>query len=316
MLLLLILKLPLLFEYVQNDIQKDFFVHGYGQRPDFVHTHGQKQNSKIPPNKTANTTEITCFPPFCTFRGKETTEQIHTNNFSTSTNITMQATNEKNLLFWDRLKQLSREKEDGEIVDKGDVNGKNVLRLMSGKNGGAFLTVNCIMQELLSANATAWPSSVSDDGLTVTLWLTDFLSGRDGYRRKFMLTFFDELSASRFFESFTLSLPCRAARGRTYQEMIEDEEDADFEAVEEAGKENEEEERKIGEGEEKVEADQAHREAENDGEGGGGKDTGSEEEEATDPADISDDFAAMLAMEQEMPWGQSQDFFHPQYPGY
>ena len=238
---------------------------------------------------------------------------------TTSTNITMQATNEKNLLFWDRLKQLSREKEDGEIVDKGDINGRNVLRLMSGENGGAFLTVNCIMQELLSANATAWPSSVSDDGLTVTLWLTDFSSGRDGYRRKFMLTFFDELSASRFFESFTLSLPCRAVRGRSYEEMVlgGDEEDAGFGAVEEAGKEDEEEERKIGEGEENVEADEAHREAENDGEGGGGGDTGSEgQQEATDPADISDDFAAMLVMEQEMPWGQSQDFFHPQYPGY
>ena len=63
--------------------------------------------------------------------------------------------------------------------------------------------------------------------------------------------------------------------------------------------------------------DEEHGETENDGEGGGGKDTGSKgQEEATDPADISDDFAAMLAMEQEMSWGQSQDFFHPQYPGY
>ena len=198
---------------------------------------------------------------------------------------------------------------DGEVVDRGEVGGRNVLRLMRGQNGGAFLTVNCIMQELLSANATAWPSSVSDDGLTVSLWLTDFSSGRNGYRRKFMLTFFDELSASRFFESFTLSLPRRAVHGRSFQEMVEDEEDG-FGA-----KDDKEEEDNNGEVDMHGEVDEEHGETKNDGKGGGG-DTRSKKQGAMGPDIISDDFAAILAMEKEMPWGKSQDLFNPQYPGH
>ena len=224
----------------------------------------------------------------------------------------MQTSNETNLLFWDRLKQLSREKADGEVVDRGEVGGRNVLRLMRGQNGGAFLTVNCIMQELLSANTTAWPSSVSDDGLTVSLWLTDFSSGRKGYRRKFMLTFFDELAASRFFESYTLSLPSRAGRGLSFQEMVEDEENGGFGAEEDDSEEEEE----VDKNREQVKKESGG--TENDDEGGQEDTQQSKDQEGATGSEmrISDDFAAVLALEQEMPWGESQDLFNPQYPDF
>ena len=86
------------------------------------------------------------------------------------------------------------------------------------------------MQELLRANIKRWPSSVSEDGLAISVWMEDFSLQRNGYRRCFELKFFDERSAQYFFEEFTQALPVGSLKGPSYYEMrhgkeIESEED-------------------------------------------------------------------------------------------
>ena len=78
-------------------------------------------------------------------------------------------------------------------------------------------------------------SSVSEDGLSICVWLDDFSTHQKGYRRNFELKFFDENSAQRFFDSFTAALPDSAVKGLSYYEMRFDEE---LEVVEEKGEEN------------------------------------------------------------------------------
>ena len=146
----------------------------------------------------------------------------------------MQVAAEKNIVFWDRLKRLDRTKSSGEVVAKGSTSGLNIVRIQQGE-GGQFLTVHCIMQELLRANIRRWPSSVSEDGLSVCVWMDDFSTQQKGYRRHFELRFFDENSAQRFFDSFTAALPDCAVKGLGYYEMRFNEE---LEVVEEKGEEN------------------------------------------------------------------------------
>ena len=86
------------------------------------------------------------------------------------------------------------------------------------------------MQELLRANIKRWPSSVSEDGLAISVWMEDYSLQRNGYRRCFELKFFDERSAQYFFEEFTQALPVGSLKGPSYYEMrhgkeIESEED-------------------------------------------------------------------------------------------
>ena len=147
----------------------------------------------------------------------------------------MQVAAEKNIVFWDRLKKLNRTKSSGEVVAKGSTAGLNVVRIRQGEGTGQFLTVHCIMQELLRANIKRWPSSVSEDGLSVCVWMDDFSTQQKGYRRHFELNFFDENSAQRFFDSFTAALPDSAVKGLNYYEMRFNKE---LEVVEEKGEEN------------------------------------------------------------------------------
>ena len=43
--------------------------------------------------------------------------------------IKMQVANETKVIFWDRLKELKRIKEDGEVVSRGSIGGENVVRI-------------------------------------------------------------------------------------------------------------------------------------------------------------------------------------------
>lgn len=118
--------------------------------------------------------------------------------------------------FIDRLKKLTREKEDGEEVTKGGLDGVNMVRIHEGIGGTRFVTANCLHLYLLNANITKWPASVSFDGLAIALWLFDTSLGRKAYKRKFTLTFIDEQGASKFFEEFIIGL---TPVGPSYFEM-------------------------------------------------------------------------------------------------
>ena len=101
----------------------------------------------------------------------------------------MQTQVEMNVKFWDRLVSLNRTKKCGEVVPRGSVGGLNILRIHKGQIGD-FVTVKCIMQDVLAAIILQWPSAVSEDGCSLTLWLFDFSLGRNGSaKRQFDLTF-------------------------------------------------------------------------------------------------------------------------------
>ena len=206
----------------------------------------------------------------------------------------MQAAIEQNVLFWDRLDKLSRTKMDGEVVLKGSTTiPLNKIRIWRGERGG-FITIHCIMQELLRANIRSWPSSVSEDGLTVGLWLHDFSMERNGYRRRFELTFFDGIAAERFFDVFVDELPTSVTRGPSYYEMKDGCEDNDLDGLDDSEAQEEEEENdddcsKSTEGSSIQECN---------GNRGG---------EAED-----DDLKFILELEDN--WGQSQSLFNPSHP--
>jgi len=190
-----------------------------------------------------------------------------------------------NTLFFDRLTSLRRTKANGEVVPRGG--SENALRIIRGKRG-YFVRVTCIMQEVLSANITQWPSDVSEDGLTITLWLFDQALGRQPTNRKFELTFLDEVGARRFFEALTeVALPEESRVGRSYFDLRngEEEEESDNEESDENG----------------VEEDRIVEVVESKSEEGGSV-VGS----------LDKDFEEILQMEQN--WGNSQSLFDPLHP--
>ena len=116
------------------------------------------------------------------------------------TTKTMDPCNSPDVIFWDRLDSLKRTKKDGEVVERGSINGLNIIRIHQGQEGQRNFITSCfVMQSLLCANIKNWPSSVLKDGLTISLWLEDFSLNRNGYRCKFELTFFQQTSAELYF---------------------------------------------------------------------------------------------------------------------
>lgn len=138
----------------------------------------------------------------------------------------MQVAKETNVVFWERLDGLFRYKEDGERVMRGGEGGMNVLRIFKRSSGGVeqgggsthFMRITCSYQEVLNCNIRSWPASVTEDGLTITLWLQDQSIGRN-FQRKFELKFLDEMGARNFFEAYTSALPQAAAKGRSFVDM-------------------------------------------------------------------------------------------------
>ena len=124
----------------------------------------------------------------------------------------MQVKEEKGVVFWDRVVAITRKNSEGEVLQKGSVGGQNIVRIHEGERGGYFMTASCVMQQLLNAHITQWPSAVSEDGCTVTLWLFDYSLGRGGIKREFKMSFFDEYACAKFFITYTSCLPNRARR--------------------------------------------------------------------------------------------------------
>ena len=216
----------------------------------------------------------------------------------------MQFEKEKGVEYFDRVILLLREKDSGEMVQRGADNGSNIIRIRRSDNGRCWLSGHCAMQEILRAYIQQWPSGVSKDGCTITLWLIDTSLDRRQYKRKFELTFFDETSCEKFFESFTSRIPNSNAIGPSYLEMREsklDKEDSGSETT--LGEDECEDEDKDEDEDSKDECCQRNDEKGNVGDG---DDSASEED--------VDELKRILEI--EATWGDSQDLFHPHRPYY
>jgi len=210
----------------------------------------------------------------------------------------MQTQVEMDVKFWDRLVSLNRTKECGEIVPRGSVGGLNIVRIHKGQSGD-FVTVKCIMQDVLVANILQWPSAVSEDGCSLTLWLFDFSLGRDGSaKRQFDLTFFQSSSCKKFFDSYTQCL--KGMDGPSY-DMLKD-----------GGKDEEDGSDKEDEAEDIVESTAGLAL-------GGGQEDKDEDDgcpplcDKNEEEDEENEKRRMI-LELEENFGESQNLFAPQYP--
>ena len=211
------------------------------------------------------------------------------------------------LLFWDRLPRLTRTKSNGETRDKGSVGGQNVIRVFRGAIG-AFIMVNCSCQELLRANVRSWPVAVSEDSLAVSIYLED-ASSNVPTKRKYKFEFFDELAASRFFDTLASVLPRKTLRrsrkdfwlmkeGLPFVPLNDEELEAETESEDEGGNVGGRAGRRQRWGGE-LEGTGDHGV---DKESGGGKVSEEEEEEDEDSLDL------FLHLEDDGNWGESQRY--------
>ncbi len=213
----------------------------------------------------------------------------------------MQQSSEKATKFWDRVPSIVRISSKGEELQKGSLGGLNVVRIQEGRGGRCFITAYCLMQQLCNANILQWPSEVSEDGLTINIWLFDFSLGRNGSKRLFKITFFDEVAASKFFSTYTESLPGRTKEGLSYWEMR----DRNTES------EGEEDEGLVEtqQGEEKDKNHDLEDDAGDEQENGGGSNA---DGDVTATSDDMDDLKRILEMEDN--YGFSQPLFDPKDP--
>lgn len=183
---------------------------------------------------------------------------------------------------------------NGEVVLRGSSTiPLNKIRIRRGERGG-FLTIHCVMQELLCANIRSWPSSVSEDGLTVGLWLHDYSMQRNGYRRKFELTFFDGISAERFFDVFVNELPTNVTKGWSYYEMKDGCEDTDSEDLDDS------------------EAEEENDDADSKSTGGDSIKENDRNKDRETKHNEEDDLKFILELDDN--WGESQSLFNPSHP--
>lgn len=216
----------------------------------------------------------------------------------------MQVKNEKEVLFWDRLSELKRVKEDGEVVSRGSIGGINILRIHQGGRGSCFMTASCHSQSLLNAEIITWPSNVSDDGMSINLWLFDYSLGRQGYKREFILTFIDELGASRFFETFTDALPSKVKQGKSYWEMRNS-----------CGSQSDDDESIVDNSNDSIN-NSSHRDQDFNDIRRGGERRNDVSENSVEDCNHNDAANEELAhiLEMEENWGESQSLFDPIHP--
>lgn len=213
----------------------------------------------------------------------------------------MQASREGQAIqFWDRLVKMTRVRSTGEEVMKGGEHGVNVVRIQKGSNHRSFITVYCVMQQLLNANVLQWPSSVSEDGLEVSLWLMDYSLGRNGAKRLFKLVFFDEAGASRFFDAFTEALPPGTKNGQSYWKLRGGAQESDEESTTDDGGDDTFEENSFVQG-------TADNPCVID-------DDGDEDDEAAELAGDDEVEELKRILEEEANVGESQNLFAPMYP--
>lgn len=222
-----------------------------------------------------------------------------------------------NSIFFDRLRTLKRHTSEGDVVSRGATDGTNTISIREGRSGSGFVVSYCLHQQLLLANVKWWPSSVSTDGQTITLWLMDHSAGRNGYRRKFELEFFDATATRKFFDTYVSKVPMgTGGEKRNFDQMI----DVAMEMEVGGGDVNVENE----EGGD-VDAENEEGEEENVGgeEGGGGQhDVAAVEEEGKEEEDVGGEEGGrgqaqrmkdIIELDEEM-WGESQNLFHPTQP--
>lgn len=231
----------------------------------------------------------------------------------------MQVDNEKQVVFWDRLERLDRKKkEDGETVQRGSIGGSNILRIREGeKDRGYFLTVTCVMQQVLIANIAQWPSAVLDEGRSIKIWFFDHALGQDGNKREFTLSFFDEYGAKKFFESYTSCLPKKQRKrgGKSFDALLHGATEGDRAGSGKNGGMKEEDD--VG-----IKASGEKKEGIDDGDGNStGKkkrkrDEAEVERDNNKDGDDDDEHQAKIQriMEMEDNWGESQSLFQPHYP--
>ena len=239
----------------------------------------------------------------------------------------MQAETESNVIFWDRLTSLTRESSNGESIKRGSHElGRNVVRIHRGAGKSFFLTVYSNgMQQVLCANIVQWASAVSQDGLSITLWLIDHSLGRNGYKRKFQLSFFDELSASRFFSSYSSAVPPEATKGPDYHHLRDSRgalRESGKNEAENAGGEGANGRGVAGQknykegGEDAVLEDHHiyHHDYEEAQENKKVEEDKKESKEKTEECSDDDDDHLKSILEMESNWGESQNLFNPFYP--
>jgi hypothetical protein len=75
-------------------------------------------------------------------------------------------------------------------------------------NDCSYLVAHLSSMLVLNANVEVWPTSVSESGESVTLLLTNFSGDqKNPCRCKYILNFFEEVSAMNFFQIYCNALP-------------------------------------------------------------------------------------------------------------
>jgi hypothetical protein len=121
-----------------------------------------------------------------------------------------QTNRNKNCCFWDRLISLKRIQSNGSLISKGgEEPGYTKVGIFKGEgNDRSYLVAHLSSMLVLNANVEVWPTSISESGESVTMWLTDFSGDRNNpCRRKYILKFFEEAAAMNFFQIYCNALP-------------------------------------------------------------------------------------------------------------
>ena len=101
-------------------------------------------------------------------------------------------------VFVDRIVSLVKVASKKRGVERGGKEGGLVLRVIQKtKRSTPFLSVHFFSMIVLLSNITSPPIELNEEERKMSLWLTDTSQGRKEHR-KFIITFYDDLSFARF----------------------------------------------------------------------------------------------------------------------
>jgi hypothetical protein len=201
---------------------------------------------------------------------------------------------EKATLFYDRVASIARFRKGSneKILKGGEEPGFLKLRIQQSAPGEvAYVIGHCNNQRVLHAAIAKPPSNVLEDGEGIKLWLFD--TSARSFQRLFLITFFDENSASGFFDVFCSVLPQKYT-GKSFYDMRD-----------------EDEEKNKRKGLVSIDDDDES-DDESDGESDGESDD--DESRVLEDADTTEVSALPLdiqALEMDGNFGESQDLYHP-----